>query len=132
MIVEDNSADAHYLKHQLSGVESISLVMTADDGDVALDMLHKRRLDGDVFPTLIFLDLRMPRMGGFQFLNAFQRDFAGSGCRVVVVTGSASDPDRLRSLEYETVIDYVVKPVDQLAVRWILRTERDRRADRSA
>ncbi|MFK8004193.1 MAG: response regulator, partial [Polyangiales bacterium] len=65
---------------------------------------------GLALPSIILLDLKMPIMDGFEFLEGFEGQYPRSAA-IYVVTGSASDPDRMRALSFESVRDYIVKPV---------------------
>jgi CheY-like chemotaxis protein len=58
---------------------------TAGDGEQALARLH----DGPK-PSVILLDLRMPRMNGFEFLRALRRDPSLAGIPVVAITGDTA------------------------------------------
>lgn len=68
-------------------------------------------------PLLVFLDINMPRLTGYDVLRNLQemRD-AGiriASCVVIVMyTSSASDADRRKSLDFDFVAGYIVKPLD--------------------
>ena len=93
--------------------QRVDVVLTSTDGDQALELLEDRTERGKAPPDVIFLDLRLPRMDGFEFLMEFEARYPESATRIVIVTGSMSDPDRLRALSHEAVIDCVAKPVFQ-------------------
>ncbi|HLO94370.1 MAG TPA: response regulator [Burkholderiaceae bacterium] len=81
----------------------------AEDGLVALEILRNehptRRLSG---PFLVLLDLNMPRMDGFQFLETLRKDPALKQTVVFVLTTSARDTDRTRAYN-ENVAGFMVK-----------------------
>lgn len=81
----------------------------AEDGQVALEILRdqhpERRLKA---PYLVLLDLNMPRMDGFQFLEAIRRDPALKQTVVFVLTTSSRDTDRTRAYN-ENVAGFMVK-----------------------
>ena len=80
----------------------------------ALDRLSKP-IPG---PDLIFLDLNMPELDGWDFLDAYQAQ-AGSA-HVVVLTSSPHEEDRLRARCYACVLDYVTKPLSQEYLKQLL------------
>ncbi len=83
--------------------------VVAMDGVEALDILRGRhdskRIDG---PLIVLLDLNMPRMDGFQFLEELRADARLRGTVVFVLTTSSRDADRNRAYN-ENVAGYMVK-----------------------
>lgn len=68
----------------------------------------------DEFPQLIFLDINMPEMNGWAFLEEFMR-FPNSllqRCNVVMLTSSIDLFDIKRSKTHSIVIDYIIKPLN--------------------
>ena len=113
MVVEDEPADREHAERQLGRSDRVDEVLTAVDGDVALELLEARVDAGLHFPDVIFLDLRMPRMSGFEFLEAFEERFPACPTRVVIVTGEVQEPDKIRALSHPSVVDCIPKPVYQ-------------------
>jgi len=105
LVVEDDDANREFLRMLLEG-EGF-LVATACDGREALDWLmsHSR-------PSLVLLDLEMPRMNGWEFLQEADRTSALTGINVVMLTGRAR---RLR------VLDWISKPAEPAALVETLR-----------
>ena len=70
------------------------------------------------FPDIIFLDINMPQMDGWDFLNEFQKlpDHVHQKCRIVMLTSSIDFSDIKRSKTYSSVTDFISKPltVDKL------------------
>ena len=79
-------------------------VHRASDGRGALDIARKHR------PELVFLDLGLPQLNGFEVARALRRDLGG-GVRIIAVTGSGQQQDREAALE-AGIDHYLVKPVD--------------------
>ena len=78
-------------------------------------MKHWVLLRGDGFPrieptpSLILLDLNLPKMGGIEFLKELRADPVLRPMRVIVLTSSDEPSDQAAAFEYE-VDDYIVKP----------------------
>lgn len=84
-------------------------IVTAGDGAEALEILrgqhpHKKLIG----PIIILLDLNMPRMNGFEFLQALRADPALSSHVVFVLTTSNDDGDRTRAYA-DHIAGYMVK-----------------------
>lgn len=113
MVVDDCRADLQLAVHLLETEGQVATVLKSENGMEALKSIQ-RRLDRDeAVPGVIFLDLRMPVMDGSEFLQALadMLPLRMVPPRVYVLTGSASDPQRLVVLEHPFVIDYIVKPL---------------------
>ena len=90
LIVEDDDENREFLCALLEA--DGFLVATARDGKEALDWLS-----GNPRPSVVLLDLEMPRMNGWEFLQAADAAAALAGIRVIMLTGRA---DHLRVLEW--------------------------------
>lgn len=84
------------------------------DGYEALDWLQQKSNENQSAPDLILLDLNMPAMDGFEFLNAY-REIVGlyKNAVVVVLTTSDSVEDMERMQAYPEVEVYLNKPLTQ-------------------
>ena len=67
----------------------------------------------DLLPDVIFLDINMPVMDGWEFLEAFQNIPAASRdhCKVFMLTSSINNQDIEKSKSYKTVLDFISKPL---------------------
>jgi CheY-like chemotaxis protein len=96
-----------------------SEVLLADSGHAALSLLKKIYSTGESelvsqeLSTLIFLDLNMPVMNGWEFLDIFERDYQHlcGMVKIVILTSSIDTADIIRSRQYKIVSDYIPKPI---------------------
>lgn len=65
------------------------------------------------FPSLMFVDLNLPGMNGFDFIEHFEKHFKNkcSCVRIVMLTNSILEEDRTRALQYDSVLDFLSKPL---------------------
>lgn len=100
LVVEDEPPlqDAIQTKLNKLGVDH----MAAYSAEEALELIARRR------PDIIWLDLLMPGMGGFAFLQKLRQDSSLKNIRVVIVSVSAS-PEKIRQAFELNVVDYLVK-----------------------
>ncbi|MDP2692601.1 MAG: response regulator [bacterium] len=98
LVVEDNRplANAMHMKLRDRGYE----VEEAHDGKEALEKLEQDHID------LFLLDLIMPEMDGFSFLEEFNRRNVKAG---VIVVSNVSDEDNVKKLKDLGVSDYLIK-----------------------
>ena len=65
----------------------------------------------DERPDLIFLDLNMPEINGWNFLDALEKK--KDPTRVVIVTSSVSNLDKEKAQNYNQVVDFLIKPLNK-------------------
>lgn len=79
--------------------------------DFYLDLCHNDSIEH--YPELIFLDLNMPCMNGWDFLDEFVEKFyvRFSKTKVVILSSSIAPSERAKAAGYPIVIDYLAKPL---------------------
>lgn len=119
LIVDDTEADVFLSEAVLSDTGRFPTICSVADGVEALELFsHPERATekhpGCFPPTLVLLDINMPRMDGFELLEELARR-AGSREPVVVVmvTSSKFESDIQRAKQHPLVKDYLVKPLSQ-------------------
>lgn len=110
LLVEDDRVDIMTVKRAIQRNSISNPVHVARTGVEALGML---RGDGvpkiEPRPSLILLDLNLPKMGGIEFLKELRADPDLKDLPVIVLTSSNEPRDRAAAFEYD-VEDYFVKP----------------------
>ena len=110
LLVEDDRVDIMTVQRALKKIDVSNPLYVARTGVEALEML---RGDGvpkiEPTPSLILLDLNLPKMGGIEFLKELRADPLLKDLQVIVLTSSNEPGDRAAAFKYE-VDDYIVKP----------------------
>jgi len=110
LLVEDDRVDIMTVQRAMKKIDVSNPLYVARTGVEALGML---RGDGypriEPMPSLILLDLNLPKMGGIEFLKELRADPALRTLQVIVLTSSNEPGDQAAAFEYE-VDDYIVKP----------------------
>lgn len=118
MVIDDDKVDRYLLKRTISKLDIEVKIFEADTGKSALDFLanyeENSKLYGEDFPPLlIFLDINMPIMNGFEFLEAFSKLRAGSydysSSVFTMYTSSEREQDKKKVESYEFVKGFVIK-----------------------
>ena len=116
MLVEDSNDDAYFIERAMKTVPDVHL-HKVKDGQEAMDYLEGREPFTDrkqyPLPDIILLDLKMPRVDGFQFLK-WRRERASDNVSlipVVVMSGSDLDED-IREAYTLGANRYLVKSTD--------------------
>jgi CheY-like chemotaxis protein len=113
LLVEDSPADAELVMRGLEEYHLANEVLHVRDGVEALDYLYRRgpfadRPEGH--PTMVLLDLKMPRIDGTEVLRQLKSDPAMQLIPIIVMTSSREEGDLHRTYSLGANA-YVVKPV---------------------
>lgn len=117
LLVEDDEVDVLTVRRALRDLEVTNPLLVAADGVEALELLRDPKTRR---PSLVLLDLNMPRMNGIEFLRAARAEGLLETIPVVVLTTSAHDRDVLEGFHL-AISGYMVKPVDYRKFLDVLR-----------
>lgn len=115
LLVEDDMAHAEIVRRNLEDFRVANTIVHVTDGQAALDYLFQRNGYADATanpqPSLILLDLRLPRVDGLDVLRIIKSDEKLRLIPVVVLTTSEAESDMVSAYGYGAG-SYLVKPVD--------------------
>ncbi|MFW8601615.1 response regulator [Desulfobacterota bacterium M19] len=115
LLVEDNEDHAELIQRSFRENQIANKIYWVKDGEEALDYLFQRGVYADsadcLFPHLILLDLRLPKIDGIEVLKTIKTDERLKSIPVVVLTSSESEKDIRKVYQYYAN-SYLVKPID--------------------
>lgn len=109
LLIEDDADDAELTILALRKYADSHPILHIDDGEKALEFLF----DANQTPSLILLDLKMPRVDGIQILRRLKSDPEKKSIPVVVLISSKEGKHYLESFDVKPDA-YMIKPVDAL------------------
>ena len=109
-IVDDNDVDTYISQHLLEEIGVASKISSSTNGEQALEYLKSL---GDQQPDVMFLDVRMPVMGGFEFLENYTTFLEGkaSSPDIYMLTSSSDPFDVDKAMAFPMVKKYFSKPL---------------------
>jgi two-component system response regulator len=114
LLVEDNPDDEELVLRSLRKANIANEIAVARDGAEALDYLFAEgtgKAFGAEQPTVVLLDLRLPKVDGFEVLKRIRARPETRTMPVVILTSSSEEEDMVRSYQ-GGANSYVRKPVD--------------------
>ena len=97
-------------------------IITAKNGEDALNYFKTLKDTGTgIKPQLIFLDLNMPIMGGWEFLDSFSTaEYSEYNTINVIILSSTIDPEDLeKAKKYPMVLDFLSKPITKEMLEYV-------------
>lgn len=106
LLIDDDSSSNFFHKRLLTKKSNFAEnVMVAHDGKEGIEMLKNKKENGGVTPDIIFLDINMPVMDGWEFLEEYEKlepEFKAKTV-VIMLTSSLNPDDRDKALSYGDV-----------------------------
>lgn len=113
VVIVDDDAVVLFLHKILVQRSSLSSSLYCfDNGLDAYSFLCSRNSED---PIIVLLDINMPAMSGWDFLDKMVADGCNHNVWVVMVTSSINSSDRQKAEKYPNVIDYLEKPLSKEA-----------------
>lgn len=106
LIIEDDEITNFITKLSLErlGFKNIKIALNGQEG---IDYLQTNEA-----PDLIILDINMPVFDGWDFLEALNHQNLCQNVPLIITTSSARPQDRLKAFEFDSLMEYLEKPVD--------------------
>lgn len=119
LLIDDDEINNLLHKRLLLQSDLIEAVDVVTEGEDALTYLAQSRVSGIAPPEMIFLDINMPRMTGFEFLESYATltDMDRRPRLVVMLTTSLLLADRQRAEADPNVDEFVNKPLTEAEIR---------------
>ena len=124
LLIDDSEADNFIHSRRFVRMDIAEEVVVRNDGRQGLDYLHTPLPDGSFpRPDLLFLDINMPVMDGWQFLDEYSNLPVNRRATVTVamLTSSVGDSDYSRAYSYPAVDAHEAKPLSKDKLRSLLQ-----------
>lgn len=128
LVIEDNADDEFLLRRAFTKVNIMDELVVAVDGEGALEFLDSEQALAERKPSLIVLDLNLPRLSGVEVLERIRSSEATRFTPVVMMSSSAREEQIAKMLE-SGANSFVPKPVDhgdfvdvvtQIGLYWLM------------
>jgi CheY-like chemotaxis protein len=121
MLIDDNEIDNLINQKMIEAAAITKHIYTHTGAKSAIEFLRnieKLEVADKVLPDVIFLDIDMPLMDGFQFLDEFEKfgNLVKKKCKIVMLTSSINPQDFNKAKKYLNVKLYLNKPLSHESI----------------
>lgn len=122
LLIDDDSIYQFVSCKTLEATGHTDKIKVCSNGEEAIRFLEENMNKAEELPDVILLDVNMPVMNGWEFLDVFQplKPNLVKDIRIYLVTSSMNDEDKDFSRRYNCVQDYIVKPLARDKISEIL------------
>jgi CheY-like chemotaxis protein len=118
-VADDDITHYLMLKTIISRLPLITTIMHFADGKELYDFINKNSSNQNTLPDYIFLDIYMPKMDGWEFLEKLGEMEGTLAKKISVFINSGSNEHKQRAIKHPLVKDYLRKPISESQIQGI-------------
>jgi CheY-like chemotaxis protein len=113
MVIDDSQLELYLIQHLVKKTHFAKEIKSFQSSPAAIEYLRSLGNDPSKFPEVLFLDIYMPLMTGFQFLDEFLEfpEAIKKRCKIVVFSSTNSIEDRAQMRRYPIIRKFLPKPL---------------------
>ncbi len=121
LVIDDNPTDRYIAKRIAEKFLFAEEIILQESALEALEYIKSLENTPNLLPELIFLDINMPGMNGYEFLDEYEKlsQTIKSNCIILMITTSIHPDDFKRAEENPSIFRFLNKPLDQEKFRLI-------------
>ncbi len=121
LLIDDDELNNYIVNCILEDTKLANNFNFKTDGENALQYLYKCQATQQ-FPDLILVDLKMPIMDGFEFIEQYEKRFlqASPQTQLIVVTSSIREIEKQKALNFKSVKNFINKPLNEEKLKYVI------------
>ncbi|MEA1784465.1 response regulator [Arenibacter sp. GZD96] len=114
-IIDDDDTFIYLTKKTINKISNVELIKVFSNGLDAITFLKENKTKPETLPEIILLDLSMPIMDGWQFLEEYAvlNPKIGKKITIYICSSSISPEDIVKSRAISEVTDFIIKPISR-------------------
>ena len=121
LVIDDNPTDRYIAKRMAEKYHFAEEIILQESAIEALDYIRSLEDTPNLLPQFIFLDINMPGMNGYEFLEEYKKlsEIVRTKCIILMITTSIHPDDFMRADNNPFVFRFLNKPLDREKFRFI-------------
>lgn len=126
LLIDDDELTSYLVKKLIGSVGDVKEVVIKENGLEGLEYLAELKAHKSKFPEVILVDIDMPVMNGFEFVEEYENQYHNNGhTRLIMITSSKRQLDFDKCLSYSSVLNCIYKPLTREKIAAILNNSFD-------
>jgi CheY-like chemotaxis protein len=123
-VIDDDEMYTFTVKRIIDNSQLAAKTLFFPNGKLAIDFFREYMHQTDSLPDLILLDINMPILNGWEFMDQFVtlKPMIPKKITVYIVSSSIDERDIRRARSYEQVSDFIVKPITTAMFKEMIQT----------
>jgi CheY-like chemotaxis protein len=115
LVIDDNPTDRYIAKRMAEKYHFAEEIVLQESAPEALEYLLSLKITPHLLPQFIFLDINMPGMDGYEFLEEYTKlpETIKKNCIIMMITTSIHPDDLKRAENHPSIIRFLNKPLDK-------------------
>lgn len=121
-IIDDEHINQFIVKTIIKKINSEIKILSYNDGEEAIVSLSQLLVSVDQLPDIILLDINMPVMGGWKFLDEFDKikSQISKEIAIYILSSSGAPEDKKKAKTYDNISDYLCRPIEAYTLKKII------------
>ena len=115
-IIDDDPIYQIIANKMINKSELFANVLSFKNGKEAIDEFKKKLEGNDNLPNIILLDINMPIMDGWEFMDdmTLLKNHIKDEIHIYIVSSSIAVEDKIKAKNYPEIVDYLIKPINNI------------------
>jgi len=121
-IIDDDDIFRFIMKKHIINQDLAENILCFENGKEAIKYILDHRLEEDKLPDVMFLEINMPIMDGWDFVSAYNeaKKKIVKDATIFMISSSVDDRDISRAKDSEVITEYVTKPLDKQKIKELM------------
>lgn len=120
LIIDNDQVNSFVLRNIITRNYPTAKVHLCVDGTDGLDHLQRLHDQGKPFPQVVLLDIYMPIMDGFEFLEEYNKKFGENDTAIFAMSNSLDKNDQKKANDFNMVRGFITKPLIYNNIQFIV------------